>query len=81
MQALTRAARSAGAALIIITHDPRTAAYADREVIVRDGRLSAGSGLVEADPAGPAEPVGPVGPAGAPGSAGPASGRAQRGER
>ena len=78
MQALTRAARSAGAALIIITHDPRTAAYADREVIVRDGRLSAGSGLVEAEPA---EPVGPVGPAGAPGSAGPASGRAQRGER
>ena len=54
MQALTRAARSAGAALIIITHDPRTAAYADREVIVRDGRLSAGSGLVEADPAEPA---------------------------
>ena len=78
MQVLTRAARSAGAALIIITHDPRTAAYADREVIVRDGRLSAGSGLVEAEPA---EPVGPVGPAGAPGSAGPASGRAQRGER
>lgn len=75
MQALTRAARSAGAALIIITHDPRTAAYADREVIVRDGRLSAGSGLVEADPAEP------VGPAEAPGSAGPASGRAQRGER
>ena len=78
MQALTRAARSAGAALIIITHDPRTAAYADREVIVRDGRLSAGSGLVEADPA---EPVEPADPAGAPGSAGPASGRAQRGER
>ena len=84
MQALTRAARSAGAALIIITHDPRTAAYADREVIVRDGRLSAGSGLVEAgpaEPAGPAGPVEPVEPAGAPGSAGPASGRAQRGER
>ena len=84
MQALTRAARSAGAALIIITHDPRTAAYADREVIVRDGRLSAGSGLVEAGPAepgGPAGPVEPVEPAGAPGSAGPASGRAQRGER
>ena len=78
MQVLTRAARSAGAALIIITHDPRTAAYADREVIVRDGRLSAGSGLVEADPADPANPVEP---AGAPGSAGPASGRAQRGER
>ena len=81
MQALTRAARSAGAALIIITHDPRTAAYADREVIVRDGRLSAGSGLVEAGPTGPVGPAGPAGPAGAPGSAGPASGCAQRGER
>ena len=78
MRVLTCASRAAGAALVIITHDPRTAAYADREVIVRDGRLSAGSGLVEADPADPAEPVEP---AGAPGSAGPASGRAQRGER
>ena len=54
MQALTSATRAAHAALVIITHDPRTAAYADREVIVRDGRLSAGSGLVEADPAEPA---------------------------
>jgi putative ABC transport system ATP-binding protein len=27
--------------VVIITHDPRTAAYADREVIVRDGRISA----------------------------------------
>ena len=35
------------AALVIITHDPRTAAYADREAIVRDGRLSTGTGLVE----------------------------------
>ena len=75
MRVLTSASRAAGAALVIITHDPRTAAYADREVIVRDGRLSAGSGLVET---GPAEPVGA---AGAPGPAGSASGRAQRGER
>ena len=81
MQALTRAARSAGAALIIITHDPRTAAYADREVIVRDGRLSAGSGLVEAGPAEPGGPAEPVEAAGAPGPAGSASGRARRGQR
>ena len=36
-----------GQTLVIITHDPRTAAYADREAIVRDGRLSTGTGLVE----------------------------------
>ena len=47
MQALTSATRAAHAALVIITHDPRTAAYADREAIVRDGRLSTGTGLVE----------------------------------
>ena len=41
------ATQAAGAALVIITHDPRTAAYADREAIVRDGRLSTGTGLVE----------------------------------
>ena len=47
MQVLVRATQAAGAALVIITHDPRTAAYADREAIVRDGRLSTGTGLVE----------------------------------
>jgi putative ABC transport system ATP-binding protein len=34
--------RAAGTTVVMITHDARTAAYADREVIVRDGRLSAG---------------------------------------
>ncbi len=48
MEALTTAARTAGAAVVIITHEPRTAAYADREVLVRDGLISAGSGLLEA---------------------------------
>lgn len=48
MKALTTAARTAGAAVVIITHEPRTAAYADREVLVRDGLISAGSGLLEA---------------------------------
>ncbi|MFP5359622.1 MAG: ABC transporter ATP-binding protein [Actinomycetes bacterium] len=37
--------REARTTVLLITHDPRTAAYADREVIVRDGRLS-GSALV-----------------------------------
>lgn len=32
--------RELGTTVVIITHDPRTAAYADREVIVRDGQLS-----------------------------------------
>jgi putative ABC transport system ATP-binding protein len=38
MQLLTAAARGSGAAVVLVTHEPRVAAYADREVIVRDGR-------------------------------------------
>ncbi|WP_299170026.1 ABC transporter ATP-binding protein [uncultured Arthrobacter sp.] len=34
--------REAGTTVVIITHDARTAAYADREVIVRDGAIGAG---------------------------------------
>ncbi|MBD7993915.1 ABC transporter ATP-binding protein [Arthrobacter sp. Sa2CUA1] len=34
--------REAGTTVVMITHDPRSAAYADREVIVRDGAISAG---------------------------------------
>ena len=40
MELLTAAARSAGASVVIITHEARVAAYAHREVIVRDGRSS-----------------------------------------
>ncbi len=40
MLALTDLARAAGTTVVLVTHDPRTAAYADREVVVRDGRLS-----------------------------------------
>lgn len=43
MEVLISTARQAGATVVIITHDPRTAAYADREVIVRDGLITAGS--------------------------------------
>lgn len=38
MRLLTAAARDTGAAVILVTHEPRVAAYANREVIVRDGR-------------------------------------------
>jgi putative ABC transport system ATP-binding protein len=41
MGLLTRAAREQGSTVILVTHEPRVAAYADREVIVRDGRVTA----------------------------------------
>ena len=34
--------REAGTTVVMITHDARTAAYADREIIVRDGVIGAG---------------------------------------
>jgi putative ABC transport system ATP-binding protein len=39
MDLLTAAAREHGATVILVTHDARVAAYADREVIVRDGEV------------------------------------------
>jgi putative ABC transport system ATP-binding protein len=41
LTAMLEAVREAGTTVVLITHDARTAAYADREVIVRDGQLSA----------------------------------------
>lgn len=35
---LTDSARNSGAAVVLVTHEPRVAAYADREIVVRDGR-------------------------------------------
>lgn len=46
LTAMLAMVRDAGTTVVLITHDARTAAYADREVIVRDGRLS-GSSLME----------------------------------
>lgn len=37
LQLFTAAARESGAAVLLVTHEPRVAAYADREVTVRDG--------------------------------------------
>ncbi|MGV9300930.1 ABC transporter ATP-binding protein [Amycolatopsis sp. NPDC003676] len=38
MQMLTQAARETNAAVVLVTHEPRVAAYSDREIVVRDGR-------------------------------------------
>ena len=38
MRLLTAAAKASGAAVVLVTHEARVAAYADREVVVRDGR-------------------------------------------
>lgn len=40
MTALVRAARSRGTAVLLVTHDARVAAYADREVRMADGTVS-----------------------------------------
>ncbi|HJQ09309.1 MAG TPA: ABC transporter ATP-binding protein [Candidatus Saccharimonadales bacterium] len=41
MELLTEAARKEDVTVVLVTHDPRVAAYADREVIVRDGVVTA----------------------------------------
>jgi putative ABC transport system ATP-binding protein len=41
MDLLVAGAREQGTTVILVTHEPRVAAYADREVIVRDGRVNA----------------------------------------
>jgi putative ABC transport system ATP-binding protein len=38
LRLLTDTARESDAAVILVTHEPRVAAYSDREVIVRDGQ-------------------------------------------
>ncbi|MFE0003128.1 ABC transporter ATP-binding protein [[Kitasatospora] papulosa] len=38
MELLTQSARTAGTAVVLVTHEARVAAYSDRDVVVRDGR-------------------------------------------
>jgi putative ABC transport system ATP-binding protein len=40
MNLLTAAVREQGTTVVLVTHDARVAAYADREIIVRDGKIS-----------------------------------------
>ncbi len=39
MDLLVATVREHGTTVVVVTHEPRVAAYADREVIVRDGRV------------------------------------------
>ncbi len=39
MDLLVSTAREQGTTVVLVTHEPRVAAYADREVIVRDGQV------------------------------------------
>jgi putative ABC transport system ATP-binding protein len=39
MDLLVASAREQGTTVVLVTHEPRVAAYADREVVVRDGRV------------------------------------------
>jgi putative ABC transport system ATP-binding protein len=41
MNLLTAAARDQGTTVVLVTHEPRVAAYADREIVVRDGAVAA----------------------------------------
>lgn len=45
MDLMTALAREQGATVVIVTHDARVAAYADRVVMVRDGLVSADPGV------------------------------------
>ena len=40
MDLLTAAVRERGTTVVLVTHDARVAAYADREIMVRDGRVT-----------------------------------------
>jgi putative ABC transport system ATP-binding protein len=46
MDLLVSSAREQGSTVILVTHEPRVAAYADREAIVRDGRVTTEDRLV-----------------------------------
>jgi putative ABC transport system ATP-binding protein len=45
MQLLAAAVREHGTTVVLVTHDARTAAYAGREIIVRDGTISTLTGV------------------------------------
>jgi putative ABC transport system ATP-binding protein len=48
MDLLTATAREHGITVVLVTHEPRVAAYADREVIVRDGKITSPAPLIGA---------------------------------
>jgi putative ABC transport system ATP-binding protein len=46
MELLVSAARKQGTSVVLVTHEPQVAAYADREIVVRDGRIAHSAALV-----------------------------------
>jgi putative ABC transport system ATP-binding protein len=46
MELLVSAARQQGTSVVLVTHEPQIAAYADREIVVRDGRIAHAAALV-----------------------------------
>jgi putative ABC transport system ATP-binding protein len=46
MELLVSTARRQASTVVIVTHEPQIAAYADREIVVRDGRLAHDAALV-----------------------------------
>jgi putative ABC transport system ATP-binding protein len=50
MDLLVKLAHEEGSAVVLVTHDARVAAYSDREVVVRDGRVTGSSRQEAAGP-------------------------------
>jgi putative ABC transport system ATP-binding protein len=46
MELLVSTARQQGTSVVLVTHEPQVAAYANREIVVRDGRLAHDAALV-----------------------------------
>jgi len=49
MELLVRSAREEGTTVVVVTHEPRVAACADRHVLVRDGKVVTHAGAAVAD--------------------------------
>jgi putative ABC transport system ATP-binding protein len=52
LQLLRRACDRQGQTIVMVTHDPRAASYADRILFLRDGRISGETSLSNSDDAG-----------------------------
>jgi putative ABC transport system ATP-binding protein len=46
MELLVSSARRRGTSVVLVTHEPQIAAYADREIVIRDGRVAHTAALV-----------------------------------
>lgn len=45
MELFIKTAKSSGTTIIMVTHEPTIAAYADREITVRDGKIANSTNL------------------------------------